>query len=686
VSVLKRSKRLFLLCLGALSVSCSQRVDQYFERTALPDQVVPLYDEVAAFKARGGSKPDTKGVTKKLHLDLGFLVQDSKVRRAVIAPFDDANWYEPIEVTLEGTRATVELDLSRDFLVALDLGEPARNGYQAMAQLGAAGGLIPGALKPRLCQLILCSPESFPLTEIDKRLPEVNDLPFEIGNVLPPLPVGPVGRKGTVCDACFDRGPSIVPCFLYKWCGDFPIVRWVHVRRNIYSLSPAEITTLRAGVATMKARPQTDPTSWWYQAKMHALDSGTALALQDQCQHRQFLFFSWHRMFVYYFERILRAATGDASFAQPYWNYTDNPSQGPIPEPYRLPASATTNALYDPTRAAIYNGGAALPPSDVSYASGFNLTNFTSASAGVPSFGGLTVTGAQHFPSGGGSGQIERSPHNNVHNDISGDMAGGESPKDPVFWLHHSNIDRLWKRWLALGNGRANPTTDTVWMTHAFTFFDETGAQKTLTGAQVLNTVTQLGYRYDDDPYIDWPLVRLPLLMKEVKPWEPPEPIVSIKRPVALGRERVDVPVRVPGKDRSLLATSLAADPAHERIVLRLLDIRYDAPVGVTYLLFLNLPPDARNPDQTDPSFIGTLGFFGGSHHGAAMEAGLAEEYDITRVAHRLRLSGDLVVSAFPSLPVVPEGRKDLQALRDRLRPNGNPRFGEIVLQRSRVR
>lgn len=681
------SKRLLLLlCAFALLPACTPKVEKYFERTELPDHVVPLYDEVAAFNAKGvvGKGESAK---KKLRLDLGFLIQDSKVEGAVIVPFDEESWHEPMSVRLTGTRATVELELGRDFLVALDLGETARNNYQAITQLGAASGLIPGTLKPKLCQLILCPSESFPLEEIGKRLPEVNGLPFEIGHVLPPLPVGPVNRPGSICDNCFDREPNIVPCVLWKWCGNFPIRRKLHVRKNIYTLSPTEIATLRAGVAAMKARPASDPTSWLYQAKMHAVDSGTALALQDQCQHRQFFFFSWHRMFVYYFERILRRASGDPDFAQPYWNYTDVAAQGVIPEAYRLPANEATNSLYNATRAALYNGGTALPPADVSYAAGFNETIFTTTLAGVPSFGGRTVSGPMHFPfPSPGTGRIEQSPHNNVHNDLGGDMGGGESPRDPVFWLHHSNIDRLWKRWIALGNGRANPTGDAVWMNHVFTFFDENGAQVNLTGAQVLHTVSQLGYRYDDDPLVFWPQELATFAIAAEHKFYPPEALAILKKPVILGAARVNVPVPVPEKGRAAMAESLKSDL--DRLVLQLNGVQYDAPVGVTYLLFLNLPADARNPDHTHPNFIGTLGFFGSTHHadkGSNLAAGVSEEYDVTRVVRRLGLAGDWVLSAIPSLPVVPEDRKDLQALVNKMKPSGNPRLGEIALLRVRA-
>src|SRR5262249_46721225 len=37
--------------------------------------------------------------------------------------------------------------------------------------------------------------------------------------------------------------------------------------------------------------------------------------------------------------------------------------------------------------------------------------------------------------------------HNTVHLWIDGSMYPGTSPNDPVFFLHHCNIDRLWAVW-----------------------------------------------------------------------------------------------------------------------------------------------------------------------------------------------------------------------------------------------
>jgi len=38
--------------------------------------------------------------------------------------------------------------------------------------------------------------------------------------------------------------------------------------------------------------------------------------------------------------------------------------------------------------------------------------------------------------------------HNRVHVWVGGDMSPSTSPNDPVFYLNHCNVDRIWERWL----------------------------------------------------------------------------------------------------------------------------------------------------------------------------------------------------------------------------------------------
>jgi hypothetical protein len=295
-----------------------------------------------------------------------------------------------------------------------------------------------------------------------------------------------------------------------------------NVRRSIFTLDPngPEISSLRHGIQVMQSRPGTDPTSWTFQTNIHGTYDQPSNQQQAQawnlCQHGSFFFFSWHRMYLYYFERILRAASGDPNLTLPYWNYTDDtnvgdPDRRQLPLPFRQPAvecvTPTTpgcNPLFVSERAGPINDGTGyLPPSSVDTSAAFMYTNFDApAGSGFASFGGGVVPQPVHFNMDWGA--LETTPHNVVHTDIGGFVGWMTDPnrsaRDPIFFLHHANIDRLWKRWLALGGGRQDPLSDQVWMTTSFTFYDENGNQKQLSGKDILDTVSQLNYCYDDDP------------------------------------------------------------------------------------------------------------------------------------------------------------------------------------------
>src|SRR5437899_3777698 len=118
-----------------------------------------------------------------------------------------------------------------------------------------------------------------------------------------------------------------------------------YVRRSINSLAPngPEIAALRRGFQVMQSRQPSDHTSLIYQANMHGTVDRPLLADWETCQHGSFFFLSWHRMYLYYLERILRAASGDPYLSLPYWNYSDgaDPNARALPLPFRQPQNAT---------------------------------------------------------------------------------------------------------------------------------------------------------------------------------------------------------------------------------------------------------------------------------------------------------------------------------------------------------
>lgn len=453
----------------------------------------------------------------------------------------------------------------------------------------------------------------------------------------------------------------------------------VLVRRDVTTLTPQQVDALRRGVAAMKARPASDPTSWIYQANIHGTTDTPVRTAWNTCQHGSYFFLSWHRMYLYYLERILRKASGDPSLTLPYWNYSC-PCSRSLPLAFRQPATAG-NPLFEANRNATVNAGTALPVSAVASMVSLVPTNFSSPPGSGLSFGGQQAPGPVHFS--GPHGRVESQPHDVVHVTIGGLMGNpNTAARDPIFYLHHANIDRLWSRWLQLGGGRANPpTSDTVWHGTKFTFFDENGTAVTLTGAQVVNTAAQLGYRYDD----------------EGGPAAAPVPVIAIagaaaagervaasavETPVALRRAVVQVDVPVAPDARAKVAA--ATQPGRTRLVLAVEDIAYDASPGVYYEIYLNLPAGTA-PDPQGAHFAGTLALFAlAPHHGEPAAQGVRQDYDVTAVAQALQAAG-----AWPddhvAVTFVPRGASEPKTAAAKTRADAaaetaNARFGRVTL------
>ena len=69
--------------------------------------------------------------------------------------------------------------------------------------------------------------------------------------------------------------------------------------------------------------------------------------------------------------------------------------------------------------------------------------------------------------------RLDQNPHFFTHIALGGDMAdfatvGG----DPLFYLHHCNLDRIWESWNRLGN--SNPT-DPKYLNRKFAYGDRSG-------------------------------------------------------------------------------------------------------------------------------------------------------------------------------------------------------------------
>ncbi|CAG9216518.1 Tyrosinase [Paraburkholderia sabiae] len=227
----------------------------------------------------------------------------------------------------------------------------------------------------------------------------------------------------------------------------------IRVEWQQFKTTPHYASFLNA-VRTMQANTNAaDPNSWQYWTNVHV----------NYCPHKQPYFLAWHRGYLYYLERQIRLVSGDVGFTLPYWDWFTNP---------HVPAEFTDQASGNPLYCPRLNTNV------------YNALDLSPWAASTVNFQRGTVNSFEE--------KFEAAPHNPVHNIIGNSMATMQSPRDPIFYLHHANVDRLWHAW-ALPDGRTMPVpSDPYW---AGTFTYATGL--TILKEQTYSARTRLGYDYD---------------------------------------------------------------------------------------------------------------------------------------------------------------------------------------------
>jgi tyrosinase len=419
-----------------------------------------------------------------------------------------------------------------------------------------------------------------------------------------------------------------------------------HVRRNVWTLPNGDRTLedYAKAVAIMKARHPDDVTSWIYQAAMHGTHASATKPLWNGCQHGTWFFVAWHRMFVHHFEQIVRAAVveagGSAGWTLPFWDYGAGGQQATIPLAFRDPtvSGGAVNPLYVSQRAQGINAGLALSPVIASPAHALHRTKFT----GMAEFGG-GVTPVQQFSNS--TGQLEQTPHNDVHGAVGG--AGGwmndpdRAAADPIFWLHHANIDRIWFLWAV--PPRHDPT-DHRWTHQQFSFFDAAGHRVKMACADVRDTVTQLGYTYEGAPaHLQEEEVAMTISGDAEGDEREPELVGASETPLRLVGAPAGVTLQVDAKAREgVLADAGVAEPAH--VYLSVDDIAADANPGTVYGIYVNLPADA-SAEVAERHHAGNVSFFGverarnprGDEHAHSLRV----THDITELSRELAARGE---------------------------------------------
>lgn len=204
------------------------------------------------------------------------------------------------------------------------------------------------------------------------------------------------------------------------------------VRPNVDAMSAPQLASFRQAFSA--AMGVNDDRGFQHQAGIHGLP------LPMYCTHGSPLFLPWHRAYLYFFELALQDQVAGVSL--PWWDWTSAASHQ-----HGLPAAYTDTTNSNPLTGSPINSlarqqapaeGIAHPPSHTTRQPGSTSDLPTAADVNAV----LALGDFLDF-----STQVEQI-HNNVHVWVGGTMS--EIPLaayDPVFWAHHTMIDRLWRLW-----------------------------------------------------------------------------------------------------------------------------------------------------------------------------------------------------------------------------------------------
>lgn len=396
-------------------------------------------------------------------------------------------------------------------------------------------------------------------------------------------------------------------------------------------------------VETMLRLPPSDPRNWYRQALIHILD----------CPHGNFWFLPWHRIYLGWFEKICRELSANSSFALPYWNWS---------QVQRVPASFFTGAL-DPTSDLFLASYDSFKERFEETMTGFwsslndqqrealNLRGFNSLEnlmleidfAFVPkerarlltaqqpefhealkpgigvervsralssrSFVGFGGQLAGQHSERGGPDLLEAVPHNYVHIGIAGMMFNNLSPVDPLFYLHHCNVDRIWEVWNGMQVSEGLPVYPQNkefedWSAETFEFFvDQRSEPIANPSLQDYLQKDLFDYSYE------------PLLAGETRP--PPVKAFSTQTvyAVRLNNQKLSETSATEGAVR--ISQDLLEDALKSNGATLIMKINMQYPVPVDAWEF-SLSVNPNNGSDLAPADVGKLiifGAHGGSHH-----------------------------------------------------------------------
>ena len=407
------------------------------------------------------------------------------------------------------------------------------------------------------------------------------------------------------------------------------------------------LASYQIAIGKLLALPPTDPRNWYRNAMVHQLD----------CPHMNWWLFPWHRAYIGWFEQTCRDMSGNPMFTFPYWDWTANPvnpaefADGLLNpsnphfvkgytdfyEQINAPMATFWNGLSTVQKTGLslrgYNSmddvwkevqgaftdagaqarftpgfsdcGLVKAVSKETILAGLKPSDYVSSGPGTSFSSGATLH--HQDPTQGATVSIlEGSPHNLVHNNMGLYMPDFLSPVDPLFFAHHSNLERLWCLWQAQ-SGATLPPADSPWRSEQFTFFSGRDGQPVQQNTCDAYVTTSL-FNYVYTPGSCSEILNAPPRNHALQATR------HVETPATLSTDAKHIVHATISQPQALLTANLSGGP-----LTSLLHVTVSTGEGLhgeSLDVYLNLPTGVTaSPNR--PEFVGSLQFFGSHKHPA---------------------------------------------------------------------
>lgn len=212
---------------------------------------------------------------------------------------------------------------------------------------------------------------------------------------------------------------------------------------------------------------------------------------------------------------------------------------------------------------------------------------------------------------------LEGLPHNSVHNSIGGlppissgpwgNMTNNLSPVDPIFYLHHSNMDRLWDVWTRKQQALKLPYLPgkedfSAYANEPFLFYVN-GDGKQVGPSCAGDYISTARFQYDYEPGFGEAVVK------------PPSAKLTAKHAMTAAKGLMKGNAATVMLPANAVTANLAAGSPASLIALVTLPRPTDASPNRQFDVLVGAPPDVNQVSADSPYYAGTIAFFCGDMH-----------------------------------------------------------------------